>query len=77
MTAYNAHALSLYCDNTTAASILYPHEAQPGEHHSGEFPAVFYARTRAICRQQAREAGWKLNLTGRTLCPRCVKAGLR
>ena len=65
--------MSLYCDNTVARDVVVPCEAQPGEHVSGEFPAVFWARSKTLCRQAAKQAGWRFFADGRilpSLCPR-------
>jgi hypothetical protein len=74
---YHSHAMSLYCDNTVARDVVVPCEAQPGEHVSGEFPAVFWARSKTLCRQAAKQAGWRFFADGRILCPRCVTAGIK
>ena len=58
---YHSHALSLYCDNITA-----------GEHVSGEFPTVFWERSKTLCRREAKQTGWRFFQDGRTLCPRCA-----
>ena len=74
---YNTHILSLYCDNAKAVRVSFQQDAKPGEHLAGEFPTLFYHASETVCRQRAKQAGWRFYRNGRTLCPRCVSGGIR
>jgi hypothetical protein len=53
------YTLDLYCDRINPT------------HEHKEFPHTFYGELGTKCRKAARKAGWKLQVDGTTICPKC------
>lgn len=62
MPAYESHALSLYCDAI----------AEHQDYRTSKFPEVIYDSQQRVCRERAKQRGWKFTGDGRLLCPQCV-----
>jgi hypothetical protein len=72
------YSMDLYCDRNLPIwyDAAYPERKPGGPYHiSEEFPAQFTGRTRAECRSQAREQGWRWMRDGSVICPRCASGG--
>jgi hypothetical protein len=76
MPAYNSHSITLYCDNHRVAPTSYP-EPIHGQHVFGEFPKEYLSTSEKKAMTTAIDDGWRFYKNGRTLCPRCVKNGIR
>ena len=77
MTAYHVHSLTLYCDNRKLPNVFPEIELKRGQHYFCEFPKEYLGNDTKECINNAKIDGWRFYKDTRTLCPRCVKSGIK